>query len=128
MRNVTFAIYNGSEYPAGIKADGRIVLRSNHISDIEKGFIEKTSGRDKIYVKYVQRNEVEEIYHKRCYAIYKGFKFEIIDETSEQISIVTMVGDYRDWQRLGMQCIDKGVYQKWIHRNEANIICENKKV
>ena len=28
MRNITFAIYKGIEYSAGIKKDGRIVLRS----------------------------------------------------------------------------------------------------
>lgn len=51
-------VYNGREYPTGIIADGWIVLRMNHIADIEKGFIEITSGRDRIYVKFAQKNEV----------------------------------------------------------------------
>ena len=32
-----------------------------------------------------------------------------------------MIGDYRDWVRLGMKSIDIGVYQKWINKNEAEI-------
>jgi hypothetical protein len=32
-----------------------------------------------------------------------------------------MTGDYRDWLNLGMVCIDKGVYQKWIQKDEAEI-------
>lgn len=72
MRNTTFAIYSGSEYLAEIKADGSSVLRSNSISD-----------ENKVYIKYVQRNEVEERYDKRFWATYKGYKFEVIDENAE---------------------------------------------
>lgn len=121
MRNITFAIYKGIEYSAGIKADGSIVLRSNNICDESKGFFEKRIRSNKIYIKYVHRDEVEEIYDKRYFATYKGYKFEVIDENEEQISIITMTGDYREWIRLGMKCIDKGVYQKWIDRDEAEI-------
>jgi len=121
MRNVTFAIYNGNEYSAGIKADGSIVLRSNSISDEKIGFFEKRVGNNKIYIKYVQRNEVEEIYDKRIWATYKGYRFEVIDENEEQISIIAMTGDYKNWLNLGMQCIDKGVYQKWINRAETEL-------
>ncbi len=32
-----------------------------------------------------------------------------------------MTGDYRDWLSLGMDCIEKGVYQKWINKKEANL-------
>ena len=32
-----------------------------------------------------------------------------------------MKGDYQEWIRLGMEGIDKGMYQKWINKNEAEI-------
>ena len=41
MRNITYAIYNGIEYSAGVKADGSILLRSNNNADESKGFFEK---------------------------------------------------------------------------------------
>ena len=44
-----------------------------------------------------------------------------MDETEDKLSIVTMIGDYRDWVRLGMKSIDIGVYQKWINKNEAEV-------
>ena len=39
----------------------------------------------------------------------------------KQILILTMNGDYQEWRRLGMECIDKGMYQIWINKNEAEI-------
>ena len=44
-----------------------------------------------------------------------------MDETEDKLSIVTMIGDCREWKRLGMKCIEKYVYQKWINKNEAEI-------
>ena len=122
MKNITFAKYKDKKYSAGIKSNGKIVLRSNNIEDLNNGFVEKTFGKNHIYIKYVSKYEVQEIYDKRVVAAYKGYSFEVIDETDDMISIVTMTGDYQEWLRLGMKCIDKGVYQKWISRDEAKII------
>lgn len=121
MRNITFAIYKGNEYSAGIKKDGRIVLRSEDPASRENGFVEKKIGNNRIYIKYVQKNEVEEMYDKKEYAVYEGYKFVVVEETEERILILTMNGDYHEWIRLGMECVDKGVYQKWINKNEAEI-------
>ena len=45
MRNITFAIYKGIEYSAGIKKDGRIVLRSEDDASKKEGFVEKEIGK-----------------------------------------------------------------------------------
>ena len=50
MRNITFAIYKGIEYSAGIKKDGRIVLRSEDDASKKEGFVEKEIGNNRIYV------------------------------------------------------------------------------
>ena len=121
MRNITFAIYKGIEYSAGIKKDGRIVLRSEDDASKKEGFVEKEIGNNRIYIKYVQKDEIEEIYDKKTYAVYEGYKFIVVDETEKQILILTMNGDYQEWIRLGMECIDKGMYQKWMNKNEAEI-------
>ena len=52
MRNITFAIYKGIEYSAGIKKDGRIVLRSEDDASKKEGFVEKEIGNNRIYIKY----------------------------------------------------------------------------
>ena len=99
MKDGEFAIYLGKEYSAGEIEKGKIVLRSTDIEDVK----------------------ITEYYILRTMAIYKGFEFEIVEETEDKLSIVTMIGDYRDWVRLGMKSIDIGVYQKWINKNEAEI-------
>ena len=99
MKDGEFAIYLGKEYSAGEIEKGKIVLRSTDIEDVK----------------------ITEYYRIRTMAIYKGFEFEIVEETEDKLSIVTMIGDYRDWVRLGMKSIDIGVYQKWINKNEAEV-------
>ena len=99
MKDGEFAIYLGKEYSAGEIEKGKIVLRSTDIEDVK----------------------ITEYYILRTMAIYKGFEFEIVEETEDKLSIVTMIGDYRDWVRLGMKSIDIGVYQKWINKNETEV-------
>jgi len=99
MKDGEFAIYLGKEYSAGEIEKGKIVLRSTDIEDVK----------------------ITEYYRIRTMAIYKGFEFEIVEETEDKLSIVTMIGDYRDWVRLGMKSIDIGVYQKWINKNETEV-------
>jgi hypothetical protein len=128
MGNVTFAIYKGKEYSAGIREDKMIVLRSYDKNDIQKGFIEKINGNRAIYVKYVKRKEIDEIFDRRTFAVYKGNTFEVVDENQEQILIVTMNGDWHEWERIGMTCIDKGVFQKWINKSDAEIYVEKTRI
>ena len=127
MKDGEFAIYLGKEYSAGKIEKGKIVLRSTDIEDVKNGFepckpFNIRYVEDKIvFMKYVNSSEITEYYILRTMAIYKGFEFEIVEETEYKFSIVTMIGDSREWKRLGMKCIEKYVYQKWINKNEAEI-------
>lgn len=121
MENITFALYKGKEYSAGLKKDGTIVLRSNDSQDLNNGFHIKEIVSDRIFIKHVQRNEVEEIYDRRVYAIYAGFEFAVVREKDDMICIMSLGGNYKDWLNLGMECVDKGVYEKWIPKKEAKI-------
>ena len=127
MKDGEFAIYLGKEYTAGETQEGKIVLRSTDIEDVKNGFepckpFNIRYVEDKIVcMKFVNSSEITEYYILRTMVIYKGFDFEIVEETEDKLSIVTMIGDYRDWVRLGMKCIEKYVYQKWINKNEAEI-------
>ena len=58
MRNITFAIYKGIEYSAGIKKDGRIVLRSEDDASKKEGFVEKEIGNNRIYIKQCHLDKV----------------------------------------------------------------------
>ena len=127
MKDGKYAIYLGREYSAGETQEGKIVLRSTDIEDVKNGF-EPCKPFNIRYVeekivcmKFVNSSEITEYYIIRTKAIYKGFEFEVVEETEDKLSIVKMIGDYRDWVRLGMKSIDIGVYQKWINKNEAEV-------
>lgn len=125
MKNGNFAIFKGKEYSADyIKGKG-IVLRSKSIEDLNRGF-QKYKGYNKsiVCIKFVERNELDDFYRLKTKAIYVGHEFEVVEEKDNKVSIVTMRGDYKEWLKLDMKCIDKGVYQKWIDKSEVEIIVE----
>ncbi|MBQ6696767.1 MAG: hypothetical protein IJN16_08705 [Lachnospiraceae bacterium] len=127
MRNGKFAIYLGREFTSGKSKEGKIILRSTNIGDVEYGFepcepfFYRNCKNAVVCLKYVNRSEVEDYFSLRTKATYAGFEFEVVEEKGDQISIITMTGDYREWLKMGMKCIDKGVYQKWINKDEAVI-------
>ena len=127
MKDGKYAIYLGREYSAGETQEGKIVLRSTDIEDVKNGFepckpFNIRYVEDKIVcMKFVNSSEITEYYIRRTMAIYKGFEFIVDEETEDMLSIVAMGGDCRGWKRLGMKCIEKYVYQKWINKNEAEI-------
>ena len=127
MKDGKYAIYLGREYSAGETQEGKIVLRSTDIEDVKNGFepckpFNIRYVEDKIVcMKYVNSSEITEYYILRTMAIYKGFEFIVDEETEDMLSIVAMGGDCRGWKRLGMKCIERYVYQKWINKNEAEI-------
>ena len=127
MKDGKYAIYLGREYSAGETQEGKIVLRSTDIEDVKNGFepckpFNIRYVEDKIVcMKYVNSSEITEYYILRTMAIYKGFEFIVDEETEDMLSIVAMGGDCRGWKRLGMKCIEKYVYQKWINKNEAEV-------
>lgn len=127
MKEVKFAIYLGKEYTAGKNKEGKIILRSTDIKDVINGVepcdpFTFRKGKNKIVcLKVVERAELEDYYTLKKKAVYKGVEFEVVEEMDDKLSIVTMTGDYRDWINLGMRSIDKGVYQKWIGKNEAEV-------
>lgn len=127
MKNGIFAIYKGKEYSSGKSKDGRIILRSANKEDLKMDFVEcepfKYKNNQELIVcyKYVNELDIEKYYRVRTIAIYQNYEFEVVEETEDMISIVTMVGDYQEWIRLGMKPIDNGVYQKWVTKDESEI-------
>ena len=127
MKDGEFAIYLGKEYSAGEIEKGKIVLRSTDIEDVKNGFepckpFNIKYIEDKIVcMKFVNIPEITEYFIIRTMAFYKGFEFQVVEETEDKLSIETTGGDCREWKRLGMKCIERYVYQKWINKNEAEI-------
>ncbi len=126
MRDTTTAVYRGKEYDASLKEDGTITLISDDKNDKNNGFSLYKGLR---YIKNVRRNEVDELYDKNYIARYRGFDFWVHDERDNQIWIVAFYNmDYRVCDSLGMKAVDKGVYGKWIDKDEAEIRLEKEKL
>lgn len=132
MKNGKYAIYLGKEYSSGIDRDGNIILRSTDIIDTQNGFEPcdafsyKGLDKDVVCVKYVTRSDIAEYYKIKTKAIYAGYEFEVVEVDGEKISIVTMTGDYNTWEKIGMNTIEKGVYQKWVCIDEVEIKVEKR--
>ena len=118
MRDTTTALYKGKEYDASIGENGEITLISDNEDDVRKGFI---LYRNIKYIKQVDRKDIDGIYDIVTTANYQGYSFEVIDADGDKILLCTMKLDYRICENLRMECIDKGVYQKWINKREAKI-------
>ncbi len=126
MQEVNYAIYLGKEYLSGKGFDGKIVLRSTSLEDIEKGFEEckpfnfKNGKQRIVCLKFVNLSDVEAYYTKSTKAIYAGYEYDIVEEKGNQIKIVPAQTNSRDWISLGVDCQDKGD-SKWINKDEVKI-------
>jgi hypothetical protein len=123
MRDGIFAMYKGTEYEAGASDDDSFTLRSHNIKDVIKGF---SPYKGVVYVKDVNRSELDEIWRIRTYAEYKNYKFGVRKEDGDKILLSGTVGDYRFFESLGMDLVDQGVYQKWVNKSDIASIYEEK--
>ena len=131
MTDGRYAIYKGKKYSAGKVKNGKIILRSETLDDLENGFekCEPFSFKNNtsliVCTKLVDKKDITEFYKINTIAIYRGYEFEVIEQTDTSILIETMTGNYRKWLEFGMKCIDKGVYQKWV--NKDSVVLEERK-
>lgn len=122
MKSNIFAIYKGKEYQAGIRADGSVILRSDDENDISNGFINNIGINKSVKCyKYVLKSELDEIYRENIKAEYSGYEFSVIDESGDMLLICAMTGNYQVWLQLGMESVDKGVYQKWVEKKYLTV-------
>lgn len=130
MNEERFAVYNKKVYSADYVKGKGMLLRSNDVKDISCNGFQRYDGYNKsiVAIKFVDRSEISEFYKIDIIAIYQGYKFEVMEEKENRVSIVTMTGDYRVWLKLGMKCIDKGVYQKWVNRDEVKLETVKKQI
>ncbi len=122
MRNGIYAVYQGNEYEAGTKANS-FFLRSYNSNDVAKGFF---LYKGTVYIKDVQRSDLEEVYSVTTFAEYQNVKLQIIKEDGDKILLSGMVGDYRIFENLGMDMVDRGVYHKWVNKNDVSSLFEEK--
>jgi len=128
MKDTTTALYKGKEYSAGFKDDKIIILRSIDENDIKNGFEARHwSDSDIKCIKYVSREEIDEIYDIVTTAIYKGYTCDVFEENGDKVLIMidNILQDASVELKMD-KAIDKGMYVKWIDKSEAEIKVEKK--
>lgn len=123
MRNGIYAIYQGNEYEAGTKGVNSYFLRSYNSNDVAKGFF---LYKGTVYIKDVQRSDLVELYSIATFAEYKNIKLQVLKEDGDKILLSGMVGDYRVFESLGMDMVDRGVYHKWVNKCDLTSLREEK--
>lgn len=118
MKENIYALYKGTEYEAGIINDQEVVLRSNNPADLNKGFILYKGIK---YIKNLNRSELTDLYKKYYIAQYKNYEFIILEDVVDNVLICATNMDYQICEGLGMDIVDRGVYQKWVNKNEVQI-------
>ncbi|MFZ2539577.1 MAG: hypothetical protein WAX04_11835 [Oscillospiraceae bacterium] len=102
------------------------LILSSDSKDIQNGFIPH-DGVNKMVkcFKYVSRSEIEEIYDIKTTAKYKGYECMVLEETEDKILIIIdNILDNTSEELQMDSAIDKGMYKKWINKDEAEITVE----
>ena len=122
IKEGTFAIYQGKEYSAGRLQDGRLFLRSENPKDLQNGFEPYVChNQDILYVKYVDKDEIEAMYDIWTVAQYRREEFDATEEKDGKVCIYSMEGDWNKWREMGMKQVDKGVFLMWVPREEVKL-------
>lgn len=119
MRDTTTALYQGKEYDASIKEDGKITLISDDSDDINKGFVLYKGIK---YIKRVERKELDKLYKKNIKTIYKGYDCAVLEEDGDKILI--MIDNILHTTSIQLEmdkAIDKGIYEKWISKDDVKL-------
>ncbi|MDF2871092.1 MAG: hypothetical protein K0R05_2667 [Anaerocolumna sp.] len=122
MKDGIYAVYKGKEYEVGIKNDGTYTLRAYNILEVKNGFIPYRG----IFVNNIQKDDLEDIYDIETYAEYQGYKFRVIKEDKNNLLLHSLINDYRINRKLGLDMVDKGLYQKWVNKSLITTLYEEK--
>ncbi|WP_019912130.1 hypothetical protein [Paenibacillus sp. HW567] len=125
MKENIYALYNGTEYEAGIANDQEVVLRSDDPAVLNQGFILYKGIK---YIKKVRRTELTDLYKKYYQAKYKNYPFVVTGDSDDKVLIIATNIDYKICEQLGMEMVDRGVYQKWVQKNEVELSITRKPI
>ncbi|MBP2644512.1 MAG: hypothetical protein H6Q67_2399 [Firmicutes bacterium] len=128
-----YAVYKGSDYHVSQREDGRyrLFLRAGEegvAKAVANGFTPDPENFG-VYEKVVDRDQITTAYTVTTYAMYKGYKFQAIEKKDGKVEISS--GDYGlfhdKYKELGLEMVDRGVYEKRVGRSELEKIWEVKR-
>ena len=118
MLDTKIAVHHEKEYKATITEDRKIYLRSDDPNELKNGFY---AYKD-IYIKEVNRNELEALFRRRFTAIYKGYECFILQEEGDKLHIEIDNITLDEFDKLKMdRATSHASAAKWIPKSEAEI-------
>jgi hypothetical protein len=113
-------IYQGSRYRPGRFDQDTIQLVSEDPADLRRGFAEYEPG---LYVKTVPRTEVDDAYLLYTWAQFLGRKYSVMSVQDGKYQLYGHAGD----AKYGFQCIDYGVWERWVGPEELDHVWEERR-
>lgn len=121
MYNGTYAIYKGKKYNLG-KRDGEFInLVSRNRGDTKAGFVQKDNFPT-YFIKKIEIANLEAVYNLKSYALYRGYRFQIVGSKGNEIIIFT--ADDKIAEQCNMECLGRREYKRFIDKSEVEIIKE----
>ena len=121
-----WAKYKGILYDASMKSENDVIIRSfNKAETDDSFFVKKYPDGKPIYIKYVAKTELEELYDEHKFGTYKGIEFSINGETEKTYTIwywyyddENINSEIEKCESLGMDLYEKGIYTKSVPKSQ----------
>jgi hypothetical protein len=109
-----YLIHQGHEYLSFQIGADRYRLISLNSADLQNGFL----SRDGVFKKTVGRAEIEAAYELKLILTYRGYSFEMGQQSVREIQLILRNCDPDIRERLQMQTGGSREYEKWVNKAE----------
>lgn len=121
------AKYKGILYDASFKSETEVIIRTIKKLEADDSFFTKTyPDGTPVYIKYIPKEELEELYHEYEYVTWKDIEFVIFGGTDENYTLLYSYSDYEKENDIIQKCelfnfekYDKNVYVKSVPKTEV---------
>lgn len=123
MRNATYAIYKGGEYEVSYGKNDMVYLHSYEDIGLANGFYLREKNH---YIKYVHKNELDELYRIVTKARYHNYEFQAFKQEGEMVLLYASGGNGLLCEQLHFKQINKCEWERWVNIKDIERIWEEK--
>lgn len=121
------AKYKGILYDASFKSETDVIIRTIKKLEADDSFFTKTyPDGNLVYIKYIPKEELEELYHEHEYGTWKDIEFVIDGGTDKTYTLWYSYSDYKKEDYIIQKCefynfekYDRNVYVKSVPKGEV---------
>ncbi|MDM5191338.1 hypothetical protein QUG02_27315 [Bacillus hominis] len=120
MRRNKYAIYNEKEYKI-VQIDNHLELISRDEQDLKNGFV-RYDRDPNLFIKVVEKSDLETAYDVTPFAVYKGIEFLVIGLNEEKGTVDIYGIDQKVARELGMSTAGRGEFSKTVNLVDVKLI------